>query len=513
MQAFGPEEFRKIDSVLDRVYGGSPEENRRPHLQQSLHSRMRSTRRSDIDTYLAFLAVDTTEQGALAAMLTVGETYFFRHDQHFDAVRDVVLPDLIRSGRKRIRMLSAACASGEEPYSLAMVAAQSHLLPAMDIVGIDVNPAAIEKANAAAYTEWSLRSTTPAQRDRFFKPEGKKIWKLNEDIRKSVSFQLGNLMTLAPENFTVGKDGEHGFDVVFCRNALIYFKHEAIIEVVHRLCALLRPGGFLFLGPTETLRGISRSFQLCHTNGTFYYRLHHCEDVPDFRASPKIIGQVGDTPYIVPPTFTDIPIPVLNTSIDTAWFDEIQRSSDRVASLTAKPRAATSKRKLTRERTLADVLALVEGDDLSGALEMFEQLSESERQFQQTRVLKAALLMQTGGRDEAMSLASEALRNDELNAEAHYLMSLALEETSPAESREHAERAAYLAKDFAMAQVRLGMLQARDNPTAAQATFKQAAEAIGKDDRRRLALFGGGFSPAGLRAVCEAESRALDRRR
>lgn len=510
MQAFGPEEFRKIDALLDRVYGGSPEENRRPHLQQSMHSRMRSTRRGDLDVYLAFLESEVTEQGALAAMLTVGETYFFRTDQHFDALRDVVFPDMIRSGRKRIRMLSAGCASGEEPYSLAMVATQAHLLAAVEIVGLDVNPAALEKAHAATYTEWSLRSTTPSQRDRFFNHSGKS-WKLKDEIRSAVQFQSGNLMTLRPDEFRPGATGERSFDVIFCRNALIYFKHEAIIEAVQRLCSLLRPGGYLFLGPTETLRGISRSFQLCHTNGTFYYRLHHCEDVAEFQTVPMLIGQAEPIEFSES-DFVEPPHVALNTSIDTAWFDEIQRSADRIALLSNKPRAA-SNRKLMRERTLLDVLSLVDSDDLAGALKMFEQLPELEQQSEQARVLKAALLMQTGGRDEAMKLAAEALRHDALNAEAHYLMSLATEESAPGESREHAERAAYLAPNFAMAQVRLGMLQAKTDAVAAQATFKQAAEAIGKDDRRRLALFGGGFSSAGLRAICEAELRALERRR
>ncbi|MBS1814420.1 MAG: methyltransferase domain-containing protein [Acidobacteria bacterium] len=508
MQKFGPQEFRDIDAVLDRCFGGSPEENRRPHLEIAFHSRMRSTRRGDLAVYLTFLQEDEHEQGALASLLTVGETYFFRTEQHFDALRDIAIPELLRMGRKRIRMLSAACASGEEAYSMAMVATMAHLAPAVEIEGIDVNPVALEKARAGMYTDWSLRSTTPAVRDRFFKKTGRQ-WQIDDAIRSAVHFQAGNLMALAPEQFTPGKNGERNFDVIFCRNALIYFKHHAIVEAVHRLCALLRPGGYLFLGPTETLRGISRSFTLCHTHGTFYYRLHHCgDDRREFsKAEPdEFAALTFPAPHLQP----------VDTSIDTAWFDEIQRSAERVEAMAPShvKKKSAGKSKLTREKTLLDVLTLIEADDMTSALKSFEQLPEAEQTAMQSRMVRAALLMQTGKREEAVELAREAIREDDLNAEAHYLLSLGLEETAPEESRKHAETAAYLAPNFAMAQVRLGMMQAQTHETElAQASFKSAVEALGTEDRRRLALFGGGFSAAGLRAMCESELRGMERRK
>lgn len=522
MQKFGPQEFRDIDAVLDRCFGGSPEENRRPHLETALHARMRSTRRGNLSDYLAFLQENENEQAALATLITVGETYFFRTEQHFEALRDEVIPELIRKGRKRIRMLSAACASGEEPYSLAMVASMAHLASAVDIEAIDINPAALEKAESGTYSEWSLRSTTPAVRDRFFKKDGR-LWELADPIRSAVHFQRGNLMTLALDQFKPGKDGARGFDVIFCRNALIYFKHDSIIQVIHRLCSLLRPGGYLFLGPTETLRGISRSFMLCHTHGTFYYRLHYCEDDPLEEQSKSMpdpvqgyidatiyasqLPSAPGTEYLPPPEI------VLDTALDTAWFDEIQRSADRIASLV--PQAKTrSRKKLAREITMLDIISLVEKDDTIGALRLFEELPESVQAIPQSRLVKATLMLQTGHKEETIQLIRDILRKDELNAEAHYLMSLVLEESDSKQSRLHAETAAYLAPNFAMAQVRLGMLQARAKENAlAQSTFKAAVEAFSTDDRRRLALFGGGFSAAGLRAVCEAELKGLEKRR
>lgn len=493
MPSLGPLELEQIERVLDRTFGGSPETGRRPQTEAAILSRMKGTGERSLEKYLSHLDDDPEEQGLLAALLTVGETYFFRTPQHFDAVREVVLPQLRAAGRTHLRILSAACATGEEPYSLAIILAElAEKFPVTaEIEAIDLNPEALKRARSAIYTEWSLRGVEPARVQRFFKAQGKQ-WKLSDPIRNAVRFSSGNLMNLQAGQFGTSRDGQEGFDIIFCRNALIYFTPASIKRTVDRLARMLRPNGYLFLGPTETLRGVSRAFQLCHTNETFYYRLGH-------GAPPKKEENVPEMEMLELPSAPQ-------TSISTAWFDEIQRSSDRVKAIAGRER----KRPAPSHAKLAEVLGLIEDGQLATALDLTERLPEKEKSAQPTRLMRAALMMQSGHQQEARVLCEEVLAKDSMSSEAHYLLSLGLEDTQPAEARAHAESAAYLDPSFAMAQMRVGMLQARSGePRAARVSFGDAIDALAKEDRRRLALFGGGFSRAGLRAVCESEFNRL----
>ncbi|NVB81932.1 MAG: methyltransferase domain-containing protein, partial [Kofleriaceae bacterium] len=204
-------------------------------------------------SYLAQLVADPGfDEGPLAAELTVGETYFFRNRDQFDALVEIA------AGRA-LDIVSAGCASGEEPYSIAI--ALRGVSPA--IRAFDINPEALRRATRARYSMWSLRETSPAACERWFVSAGKHV-ELADEIRNAVRFERANL--LDPATWPAAS-----CDVVFCRNVLMYFRPEVMASVVRAIAGALRPGGYLFLGHAETLRGISDDFELCHSHGTFYY--------------------------------------------------------------------------------------------------------------------------------------------------------------------------------------------------------------------------------------------------
>ncbi len=224
------------------------------------------------ETYLARLAADALpdELGPLARELTVPETYFFRNIEQFHAFTEVVLPERLRAraSSKCLRILSAGCASGEEPYTLAILTREAVADPAwqVSIRGADLNQAMLDKAARARYTEWALRATPAQARQRWFRRNGSDML-LADEIRGAVQFSASNL---ADEHAGIWQPGL--YDVVFCRNVLMYFTPQQAQAVVARITRSLAPGGYLFLGHAETLRGLSQEYHLRHTHQTFYYQ-------------------------------------------------------------------------------------------------------------------------------------------------------------------------------------------------------------------------------------------------
>jgi chemotaxis protein methyltransferase CheR len=183
---------------------------------------------------------------ALAAELTIGETYFFRHPHHFDFLRSALR--ILGPGRSRdepIRLWSAGCSSGEEAYSMAITALEE-LGPAaretVTVLATDINPVALDLVRAATYREWSFRGVPSAVRDRWFEQTGVEL-RVGPEPREMVRVAPLNLLVEAP----------HGIDVVFCRNVLIYLDPAAIARVTLRLVEALAPGGLLVPGPSDPL--------------------------------------------------------------------------------------------------------------------------------------------------------------------------------------------------------------------------------------------------------------------
>jgi len=188
----------------------------------------------------------------LAAALTVGETHFFRVRPQMEALRRVVLPELIarRAGDRALSVWSAGCSTGEEPYTVAMLLLE--LVPFLEqwklqLLATDLNRSVLEVARHALYGEWSFRDTPDAVRRSFFDAEGER-WRLRESVRRMVRFACHNLMSDPPPLM----DPRHeGFDLILCRNVTIYFGPEAVLRLYARFAEALAPGGWLVLGPSD----------------------------------------------------------------------------------------------------------------------------------------------------------------------------------------------------------------------------------------------------------------------
>ncbi|MBI3710853.1 MAG: protein-glutamate O-methyltransferase [Proteobacteria bacterium] len=199
---------------------------------------------------------DDMVREATDAMMT-NESFFFRDIKPFEQFRQVVLPHLIqgRAARRQIRIWSAACSTGQEPYTLGMILKEEAAKIAgwkLDIVATDISKDALDRAKAGCYTQFEAQRGLPIQMlVKYFKQEGDK-WQIVPELRAMVQFRDFNLLT---DPSALGQ-----FDVVFCRNVLIYFDQATKGAVLARIARMLAPDGMLYLGGAETVLGVSEKF-------------------------------------------------------------------------------------------------------------------------------------------------------------------------------------------------------------------------------------------------------------
>ncbi|MRN53382.1 CheR family methyltransferase [Paenibacillus monticola] len=191
--------------------------------------------------------------------MTINVSEFWRNPNRWEVLRDTILPDLQRTGRK-LKLWSAACSTGEEPYTLAMILSDKDILSKTGILATDIDDGALAKAKQGLYLERSLKDVPKDVAARYFTPEGP-VLKVSEALKKNIDFRKQNLLL---DTF------DDGFDLIICRNVMIYFTEEAKNKLYHKFAASLRPGGYLFVGSTEQI--FTPAQYGFESTETFFYR-------------------------------------------------------------------------------------------------------------------------------------------------------------------------------------------------------------------------------------------------
>ena len=527
------EEFRdKIEAEFGLVF----DEGRREQVEEALIARCSALRLSR-RKYLDHLDSDRREWEQIAALLTVPESYFFRHADHLRAFTEVVVPTITETHPhdRVLRILSIGCAGGEEPYTLAMTLLEHpNLLQgwAFAIRGCDINPEALRHARRGVYTNWALRATPPSCRSRYFTPAANRH-RVNDDVRRSIAFDECNALHLyKPE-------AAGTLHVIFFRNVLIYFSPEAIRAAISSAAHLLAPGGYLFLGPAETLRGVSDDFVLCHTHEAFYYRrksaIASLIPYSAFHRGPGSeelwFSQPSDAAFngfapAAPRAHPESPdlLPIESTNpvlpLDTAWMQEIERSTERVRGLHASRNSSGSpksrpERHESSHRSAAEImqhlLSLLIAERYAEILTEITSLPADLQKDPDVQLLLALAHLNRREIDHADSVCRALLERDSMNSSGHYILALCREQLADvAGAAEHDRIAIYLDPSFAMPHLHLALLarRSRDSRTARR-EFENANLLLARENTSRLTMFGGGFTREALRNLCRSELRVL----
>ncbi len=335
---------------------------------------------------LVLAKLDPRQVDALAGHLTIGETYFFRDPAVFEALALQILPALVedRRGRaKRLRIWSAGCCTGEEPYSIAMALRQA--IPDLadwqvTILATDLNPRFLHKATAGVYGQWSFRGVPDATRDAWFRrtPEGR--FEIQPAIRKMVTFACLNLVE---DVYPALANHTNAMDLIFCRNVLMYFSGEQLRKVVANLHRSLVEGGRLLVSATEASRELFGAFSPAEIPGIALYR----------KGAP-----------VPPPKIAPEPLPV------PAPLPEPAPRQPVAAGLAASPDHAADARCLANEGRLDE------------ALTACDRALAADRLVAAHHYLRGVILQEQSAPEEAIAALQRALYLDDGFVMAHFAL-------------------------------------------------------------------------------------------
>ncbi|MCA3006622.1 MAG: protein-glutamate O-methyltransferase CheR [Planctomycetaceae bacterium] len=267
-------QFQRLSAIIYERSGIHFPDNKKYVLESRLSRRLQEMEIDDYDQYIMFLSTGPYRDDEFQEMfnkITINETSFFRNEPQLEVFEKQFLPKILeaRSTVKRLRIWSAACSTGEEPFTMAIQIHRSLGLRLADwrieILGTDISEKALEVAQRGHYTDYAVRTTPALVKSRYFKQEGSQ-WVLDPQIRSMVNFEVHNLKDrVAAKRF--GR-----WDVIFCRNVMIYFDDQMRESLLNSFAEQLADDGVLFIGHSETLRGLKTPFEAISIPQGFCYQ-------------------------------------------------------------------------------------------------------------------------------------------------------------------------------------------------------------------------------------------------
>jgi chemotaxis protein methyltransferase CheR len=484
------DEFATLRTILEKSAGLVHDESRRDSLSQAVAGRIEATGATSVAAYLATLSGSrgAAERQQLIDVVTIQETHFFRNPPQIRALRQHVLPELMRRAVAQNRPLtiwSAGCSTGEEPYSLAMLVRE--LMPMatrahVRIVGSDVSASALAFAEAGRYGARAVQMAEPIDLERWFEYDND-AYVVRDDVRELVDLRLHNLIT-DPPPFDVGE-----VDLLLCRNVTIYFNRVTTKALMARFHKTLSDGGYLFLGHSETLWQLSDAFTLLPLGDAFVYRR---DDGPKGRVTlPDRRTEVGDAPILLPER--------RGRSERRRRLDETTRDPN-----TSQPMRPLPPRTLPKGPPGRGLVGLDGTAARAARAARPASAAQPAVRTAEDFVASARTALADGRYTDAAVAAARAAKTDPMLVEPHLIGGEALVNLGrDADAIKELRQAVYLQPASAPALLLLaGALDREGEPAAAGRAYRSAAATVGDLPPEQVAGFFGGREPAELVALC-----------
>lgn len=421
--------FEELQAVVIGATGNFRLSERGSLLMEKVGRRLRSRGLSSLEAYLALLKQGdegTNELDSLIAELTVGETSFFRHPEHFDALRSHVVPECLRRNAhsRQLRIWSAGCANGAEPYSIAIVV-HSVLGEAIadwniTIVGSDINRAFLADAEAGSYSAWTFRNVPSETMPAFFS-RTEQSWSIREEYKSTVTFVNHNLVRGEIPSL---HQNIFAFDIVFCRNVMIYFDSETNLALTERLGKVLVEDGHLFIAPADFHSHVHRFFASEKAGEAIILRKRSSD--------ARNVGHAAAGLHVPPPTAKV----AQRVNAEAAKAAPSRSAASRLGRRNGASRGRVSRPSRSAGPAGRTVGSLPRLPDIGAIIEFANR----------------------GDWENAAKHCREILRIDACNVAAHYYYGLVLHYTgAKAEAEQAWRRAVYLDRDFALAHYQLGL--------------------------------------------------------
>ena len=463
-------EHKQFHDFLIRHCGLHFERRNIKMLERGLDSRMTALRIASYSDYYNYLELNMERRNELQKLLqflTVGETFFFRYHGHFESVAKNTLAGLLQQpANKSLSIWSAGCSTGEEPYSIAMAIMEA--IPDwkkrdIRIFATDINSRSLKRAEEGVFSSWKMRVTPKHYIEKYFKVIGES-YLVKDEVKSLVDFSYFNLQS--PPLHT-----GRSFDIIFCRNVLIYFTTATTKEVVEMFADSLNPGGYLYLGHSETMMNISTKFERHIQAGSFYYR------------KKAAAGAEPEKPAVT--------VPKKNLSF--------AGKSEKTASL--QPLAAPLHTVNPAENINPYVLfnkglSLFHQEKYAEAAAVMRETLQLQPDHTGAILADGQIRLEQGKYDEALDCYNTALALNDLLPEGYFLRGLLFEVTDKVEAALQEYRKAVLLKmDFIMPHYQLGKLcfSIGDIKTSLR-ELRNSVKLLEKIDREWRIPFSGGLT-------------------
>ena len=263
------EEYDVFRDFLAKACGITLGENKHYLVSSRLTSLLNELKIDCLQELVKQAQLRTALKSRIIDAMTTNETFWFRDNYPFESLKSVIFPELRKRKTPTVRIWSAACSTGQEPYSISM-ALHEYLVSnpgaplRLQVTATDISPTVLKEAAQARYDRAAVvRGLSTERRNRFFEQQGD-FWQLRKEVRERVTFRDINLL----QSYSLlGK-----FQVIFCRNVLIYFAAPAKEDIIKRMSDCLEPGGYLMLGSSESVSSFSSAFETVRANGGILYR-------------------------------------------------------------------------------------------------------------------------------------------------------------------------------------------------------------------------------------------------
>lgn len=469
-------------------------------LEKAILCRMEERKIESPLTYYNLLTFSEDREDEFCELLnhlTVNHTYFFRNESQFRALKEKILPEIIErkregkgpehrdiDGRPSLRIWSAGCSTGEEPYSIAIVVREA--IPDLRdwnirVLATDASNSALDVARKGIYCPNSMRLVSQERRNFYFierKGIGEEVeYEIRDTIKQMVRFGYLNLMD---DNYPAG------FDIIFCCNVTIYFEIETTMQVMDKIYRSLNDDGYLFIGYSESLQFISNKFKMLDWEDTIYYRKRQAREISSEAGFPLLRG-----------AGIDRVLEEISRRELEAQFREFKRPETKPAK--------------NMDDLLTEIIKNLHAKKYHLALDLVEQAHRINKDEVEPYYFEAEALSSLGRFEEAKESLKTALRLNPLFAPAHYLFgSLLNEEGRVEEAKKCFKKALYLNKDFTLAHFGLANIYKSEGKSQeAIREYRNTLNILAKSAPDDIIAYSGGVSAVAIAGACRSNIERL----
>lgn len=467
------EENKKLFGDFIRQKSGLKIEESPALFSFSLLERIKATNKQDANEYVNFLMFHPDGKKELAEfleLLTIKETYFFRNPPHFKVLREKIIPEIVNSVKnkmwKNIRLWSAGCSTGEEPYTIAILMKEyfSHLQNwNIEILATDLSAQAIHTAIQGVYSDRSVKFVDKEILKKYFYHRHDKYY-ISDEIKKMVNFQIHNLVVdKFPENF----------DVIFCRNVTIYFPKEITKQIMLNFHTSLKPGGYLIIGHSESLYGLGLPYQVIDMEDAFVYK--------KIEKTKEIFTIPEHKPY------KTISLDLKRTDIST--LETTQPSQDE---LYARAEECFKNKKY------------------KDAISYIEQIINLNPRHAKAWALQGKIYANQGNYEKAIECLQKAISIDQLLYDTHFLLGVISSKTNLPQAVEHFKKSVYSNPNFPLSHFYLANIykdigKIKDSIRE----YRNCLSLLNSKDDEVISEFTEGLSAEFLKEMCENNIKNL----